>query len=208
METVTQAGATGRRRWLAAFSSRAPPRPAEKARDKSYRPRFRLSIELFPAQLRASSLSPLAFLYNVAAMHSDVRQSDLRHSGHTEPRATLHTIGCRLNQAESALLADRLRADGYRLVEFGQPTDLLVLNTCSVTEKAESDCRYLVRRTLRHSPHAFVAVTGCYAQTGAEALRHVPGIDLIVGAQYKMSLPDYLPAPPALRKQPAPQVLH
>ena len=123
-------------------------------------------------------------------------------------RASLHTIGCRLNQAETALLADRLRKDGYHLVEFGQPTDLLVLNTCSVTEHAETDCRYLVRRTLRHSPHAFVAVTGCYAQTGAEALRHVPGIDLIVGAQYKMSLPDYLPAPPALRKQPAPQVLH
>lgn len=113
-----------------------------------------------------------------------------------------------MNQAETALLADRLRRDGYHLVEFGQPTDLLVLNTCSVTEQAENDCRYLVRRTLRHSPHAFVAVTGCYAQTGAEALRGVPGIDLIVGAQYKMSLPDHLPAPPALHKQPAPQVLH
>lgn len=113
-----------------------------------------------------------------------------------------------MNQAETALLADRLRRDGYHLVEFGQPTDLLVLNTCSVTEHAESDCRYHVRRTLRHSPHAFVAVTGCYAQTGAEALRHVPGIDLIVGAQYKMTLPDYLPTPSALHKQPAPQVLH
>ncbi|MEK6526005.1 MAG: tRNA (N(6)-L-threonylcarbamoyladenosine(37)-C(2))-methylthiotransferase MtaB [Nitrospirota bacterium] len=125
-----------------------------------------------------------------------------------QPRASLYTIGCRLNQAETALLADRLKKDGYHLVEFGQPTDLLVLNTCSVTEHAETDCRYLVRRTLRDSPHAFVAVTGCYAQTGAEALRQVSGIDLIVGAQYKMNLPDYLPAPPALHKQPAPQLLH
>ena len=94
------------------------------------------------------------------------------------------------------------------MVALGQPTDLLVLNTCSVTENAEKNCRYLVRRTLRHSPHAFVAVTGCYAQTGAEALGQVPGIDLIVGGQYKMNLPDFLPKPSVLRKQPAPHVLH
>ncbi|MGH7232207.1 MAG: radical SAM protein, partial [Nitrospiraceae bacterium] len=123
-------------------------------------------------------------------------------------RASLHTIGCRLNHAETALLADRLKRDGYELVEFGAPTDLLVINTCSVTEDAEKTCRYDVRRTLRHSPHAFVAITGCYAQTGAEALRRVPGIDLIVGAQYKMRLPDYLPSLQSLRKPAAPQLLH
>jgi threonylcarbamoyladenosine tRNA methylthiotransferase MtaB len=127
---------------------------------------------------------------------------------HDRPRAFLHTIGCRLNQAETALLADRLKQDGYELVGPGQPTDLLVLNTCSVTESAEADCRHLVRRTLQRSPHAFVAVTGCYAQTGAEALRRVPGIDLIVGTQFKMQLPDYLPPPTSLCKQPAPQLLH
>ncbi len=124
------------------------------------------------------------------------------------PTASLHTIGCRLNQAETALLADRLRRQGYRLVDYGQPTDLLVLNTCSVTGEAERDCRNAIRRTLRHSPHAFVAVTGCYAQTGAEALRRLAGVDLIVGGQFKMSLPDYLPHPPLLRKQPEPTVLH
>ncbi len=91
---------------------------------------------------------------------------------------------------------------------FGTETDLLVLNTCSVTEHAEKDCRYAIRKTLRHSPDAFVAVTGCYAQTGAERLRSVPGIDLLVGTQYKMHLADYLPAPTALRKRPAPEVLY
>ncbi len=123
-------------------------------------------------------------------------------------RVSLQTIGCRLNQAETALLADRLKKDGYQLVGPGEPTDLFVVNTCSVTDNAESDCRYLIRRTLRHSPQAFVAVTGCYAQTGVGALQQVPGIDLIVGAQYKMHLPDYLPPPHALQKLPAPQVLH
>ena len=126
----------------------------------------------------------------------------------TRPRASLHTIGCRLNQAETALLADRLRKDGYDLVDIGRQTDLLVVNSCSVTEQAEKDCRHLVRQTLRHSPAAFVAVTGCYAQTGVEALCREPGIDLIVGSQYKMHLPDYLPGPQALRKQPAPHLLH
>lgn len=124
------------------------------------------------------------------------------------PRASLHTLGCRLNQAETALLADRLQKDGYQIVDYGRPTDLLVLNTCSVTDEAERMCRYEIRRTLRHSPRAFVAVTGCYAQTGVEALQQVPGIDLIVGNRHKMSLPAHVPPPPALRKQPAPSLLH
>ncbi len=141
-------------------------------------------------------LRPLALSYNGAAMIASL------------PTATVHTIGCRLNQAESAILADRLQAKGYRLVDYGQPTDLLVLNTCSVTEEAERDCRYAIRRTLRRSPGAFVAVTGCYAQTGVESLRRLAGIDLILGSQFKMALPDYLPDPAALHKQPAPHVLH
>ena len=106
------------------------------------------------------------------------------------------------------MLAASLKRKGYRLVEFGEETDLLVLNTCSVTENAEKDCRYAVRKTLRHSPHAFVAVTGCYAQTGSAQLQTVPGIDLIVGTQFKMNLPDYLPAPARLQKQPEPELRH
>jgi threonylcarbamoyladenosine tRNA methylthiotransferase MtaB len=123
-------------------------------------------------------------------------------------RASLHTLGCRLNQAETAVLAARLRRDGYRVVEFGEQTDLLVVNTCSVTEDAERTCRYVIRKTLRHSPDAFVAVTGCYAQTGVQALRTIPGIDLIVGNQFKWDLPSFLPAPQALKKHPNPEVLH
>ncbi len=121
------------------------------------------------------------------------------------PRASLHTIGCRLNQAETALLGDQLRSRGYDLVEFGRPADLVVVNTCSVTDNAEADCRSLIRRIRRASPDAFVAVTGCYAQTGADALRQMEGIDLIVGTQYKMDLPRHLTS---LERRPAPEVLH
>lgn len=123
-------------------------------------------------------------------------------------RASLHTLGCRLNQAETSILGEGLRRKGFELVEFGQPTDLLVLNTCAVTEDAERTSRYLIRKTLKHSPHAFIAVTGCYAQTGMEALQRQAGIDLIVGHQFKLDLPAYLPAAHELRKRPAAEVRH
>lgn len=123
-------------------------------------------------------------------------------------RASLHTLGCRLNQAETAVLASRLRKEGYEVVALGQPTDLLVVNTCSVTEEAERTCRYVVRKTLKHSPGAFVAVTGCYAQTGVQELRSIAGVDLIVGNQFKWDLPALLPAPERLQKHPKPEIHH
>jgi len=123
-------------------------------------------------------------------------------------RASLHTLGCRLNQAETSVLESRLRKEGYELVAFGQPTDLLVVNTCSVTKEAERTCRYVVRKTLKHSPQAFVAVTGCYAQTGGQELRSMSGVDLIVGNQFKWDLPAMLPAPEHLRKSHRPEIVH
>lgn len=106
------------------------------------------------------------------------------------------------------MLGEGLRRKGFHLVEFGRPTDLLVLNTCAVTEDAERTSRYLIRKTLKHSPHAFVAVTGCYAQVGLERLSRQAGIDLVVGQQFKMDLPSYLPPADALQKRESPEVLH
>ncbi|MDH5495996.1 MAG: tRNA (N(6)-L-threonylcarbamoyladenosine(37)-C(2))-methylthiotransferase MtaB [Nitrospira sp.] len=125
-----------------------------------------------------------------------------------QTRASLHTLGCRLNQAETSILGEGLRRKGFELVEFGQPTDLLVLNTCAVTEDAERTSRYLIRKTLKHSPHAFIAVTGCYAQTGVEALSQQRGIDLIVGHQFKLDLPAYIPAAHELRKRAVAEIRH
>ncbi|UVT19068.1 MAG: tRNA (N(6)-L-threonylcarbamoyladenosine(37)-C(2))-methylthiotransferase MtaB [Nitrospira sp.] len=123
-------------------------------------------------------------------------------------RASLHTLGCRLNQAETSILGEGLRHKGFQLVDFGQPTDLLVLNTCAVTEDAERTSRYLIRKTLKHSPHAFIAVTGCYAQTGMETLKQQAGIDLIVGHQFKLDLPAYLPPAHELRKRSVVEIHH
>lgn len=125
-----------------------------------------------------------------------------------QPRVTFYTLGCRLNQAETAVLKDGFQQSGFLPVEFGQETDVFVINTCTVTEGAEVDCRRIVCQVLRHSPHAFVAVTGCYAQTGLEVLRRMADIDLIVGNQFKMQLPEIIPPFSQLKKQPVPLVHH
>ena len=124
------------------------------------------------------------------------------------PRVSFYTVGCRLNQAETSLLQDGFRRKGFLPVPFEKETDLLVVNSCTVTENAESDCRRVVRQVLRHSPEAFVAITGCFAQTGVDSLRRVTGVDLIVGNQFKMQLPDLLPFDSRLTKQPDPMVFH
>ncbi len=124
---------------------------------------------------------------------------------------SLHTLGCRLNQSEIATLGAAFHADRYRIVEEGAPADLAVINTCSVTEQAEAKCRGLIRKVLRRNPNTFIAVTGCYAQVGVDALRKLPGVDLIAGTEFKMDLPALVEKvlegkPPAKRS--APMVFH
>lgn len=110
-------------------------------------------------------------------------------------KASFYTLGCRLNQAETALISNNFREKGYDIVPFGQPTDVCVINTCTVTEQADAKCRQLVRQVLRRSPEAFVAVVGCYAQMDARTLRQIEGIDLIVGTEEKMQVSDFIDVP-------------
>ncbi len=105
------------------------------------------------------------------------------------PRASVHTLGCRLNQAESALLSDAFRSDGFELVPESEPADLFVINSCSVTRGAEAKCRRLVRYLLKRSPHARVVVTGCYAELDAGVLAGIDGVDLVVGTADKQNVP-------------------
>jgi threonylcarbamoyladenosine tRNA methylthiotransferase MtaB len=121
------------------------------------------------------------------------------------PRASLHTLGCRLNQAETAIIAKTLSFRGYEIVEFGEPADLTVINTCTVTEQADSKCRQAVRQALRWNPLTYVAVVGCYTQINIEAIRGIKGVDLIIGNEHKLKVVDYLNG---LTKQPEPIVIH
>lgn len=107
-------------------------------------------------------------------------------------RASIHTLGCRLNQAESTLLAERLTEAGYTLVPFGESADLGILHTCTVTREADAKSRKLIRQFIRKNPQAFTAVLGCYAEMGGDALSDIEGIDLILGNQEKLNVLRYV----------------
>jgi threonylcarbamoyladenosine tRNA methylthiotransferase MtaB len=108
------------------------------------------------------------------------------------PRASLHTLGCRLNQSETALLEERLREAGYELVPFGEPADLAIINTCTVTHEADAKSRQAVRSFARKNPEAYLAVIGCYAQMGPDSVAAIPGVDLVVGTQEKLNVLDHV----------------
>ncbi len=103
----------------------------------------------------------------------------------------LHTLGCKLNFAETSTLGRQFLDRGFHIVEPDQPMDVFVLNTCSVTERADRECRQIIRRTLRHSPHAYVIVTGCYAQLQPEEVASIDGVDLVLGSAEKFNIFDH-----------------
>jgi len=105
------------------------------------------------------------------------------------------TLGCRLNQAETATLHDRFRARGYEVTADPCEADVYVINTCTLTAQATSKVRRRLRSVIRRNPDACVAAIGCYAQTDAEALAAIPGIDYIVGTNDKLRLADIIPSP-------------
>lgn len=120
-------------------------------------------------------------------------------------KASFHTLGCRLNQAETAMISNSFRQRGYQIVDVDQSADVFVINSCTVTEQADAKCRHLVRRVLRKNPETYVAVVGCYAQIGSEALGNIPGIDLIVGTQDKLRVFEFFEEAPT--KNGAPRII-
>jgi len=120
-------------------------------------------------------------------------------------KAALHTLGCRLNQAETAIIAKNLQDKGFEIVEFGQPADLTVVNTCTVTEQADSKCRQAVRKSIRSNPDTYIAVVGCYAQMAVDTIRKIEGVDMIVGNEHKMQLAAFVDV---LDKSSEPKVIH
>jgi threonylcarbamoyladenosine tRNA methylthiotransferase MtaB len=107
------------------------------------------------------------------------------------PRVSVHTLGCKLNYAESGSLAASFTEGGYLSVPFGEETDVFLLNTCSVTENAEKECRQIIRRMARRSPNAYIIVTGCYAQLRPEEIASIEGVDLVLGAKEKFDALNY-----------------
>jgi threonylcarbamoyladenosine tRNA methylthiotransferase MtaB len=104
----------------------------------------------------------------------------------------LATLGCRLNQVESDEMRAGLEAGGLELAADGAPADVCVVNTCTVTGRADQSDRQVIRRMRREHPDALLVVTGCYAQTDPEAVARIPGVDLVLGNQEKARLTELL----------------
>ena len=96
-------------------------------------------------------------------------------------KIAFETLGCKLNQAETELLARQLSAAGHRIVASAVDADIYVLNTCTVTRTADAKSRHLLRRAHRLNPEAIMVATGCYAQSTPEVLADIVGVNLVVG---------------------------
>jgi threonylcarbamoyladenosine tRNA methylthiotransferase MtaB len=103
-----------------------------------------------------------------------------------------HTLGCKLNFSETSTLSRMLEKEGFEKKEFDDLADVYVINTCSVTDNADKECRQIVRRIQRKSPESLVVITGCYAQLKPKEIASIPGVDLVLGAAEKFNIGAHL----------------
>lgn len=103
-----------------------------------------------------------------------------------------HTLGCKLNYSETSTLSRMLAGSGFVQKEFDEAADVYVINTCSVTENADKECRQLVRRIQRRAPESFVVITGCYAQLKPKEIAEIEGVHLVLGAAEKFNIAKHL----------------
>jgi threonylcarbamoyladenosine tRNA methylthiotransferase MtaB len=103
-----------------------------------------------------------------------------------------HTLGCKLNYAETSTLSRTLASEGFEKKDFDEVADVYVINTCSVTENANKECRQLVRRIQKRAPTSFVVITGCYAQLKPQEIADIEGVDLVLGAAEKFNIAEHI----------------
>lgn len=109
-------------------------------------------------------------------------------------RFSIYNIGCKVNFAEISELCEQFIGDGFEWVPFGEPAELVIINTCTVTANADADCRKMIRRAARQTPDAFIAVVGCYAQLKAEEIKNIEGVSAIFGGNEKFRIRELLPS--------------
>ncbi len=103
-----------------------------------------------------------------------------------------HTLGCKLNFSETSTLSRLLENEGFEKKDFDDMADVYVINTCSVTDNADKECRQIVRRIQRKAPESLVVITGCYAQLKPEQIASIQGVDLVLGAAEKFNIAQHL----------------
>lgn len=107
-------------------------------------------------------------------------------------RVAFHTLGCKLNFSETSTIARLFDEQGYQKVDFKEPADVYVINTCSVTANADKECKQIVKAAQLIAPEAYIVVVGCYAQLKPEEIANIHGVDLVLGASEKFKLLNYL----------------
>ena len=107
-------------------------------------------------------------------------------------KVALHTLGCRLNFSETGSIAQGFVDRGYQVVDFGEQADVVFINTCTVTDGADSSCRNLIRKAYKSSPEGKIVVAGCYAQMDAPRISQMTGVDLVLGTTEKYKVFEYL----------------
>ena len=110
----------------------------------------------------------------------------------TQKTVAFHTLGCKLNFAETSTIARQLIGAGYEKVDFDSPAQVYVINTCSVTDNADKECKFHVKRAVKANPEGLVVVLGCYAQLKPEEISAIEGVDLVLGAKEKFNLLNFL----------------
>src|SRR5687768_9494850 len=110
----------------------------------------------------------------------------------TARTVAFYTLGCKLNFSETSAISRLMEKEGFEKRNFDEPADVYVINTCSVTENADKECRMLVRRIQRKSPGSVVVITGCYAQLKPKEIVEIPGVDLVLGAAEKFNIAHHL----------------
>ncbi len=110
----------------------------------------------------------------------------------TSKTVAFYTLGCKLNFAETSAISRQFVEGGYTKVEFDLAADIYVINTCSVTENADKECKKVVKTALKQSPGAFVIVVGCYAQLKPQEIANIEGVDLVLGASEKFNILRYI----------------
>lgn len=107
-------------------------------------------------------------------------------------KVAFYTQGCKLNFSETSSISRKVSNEGYLKVDFNEKADVYVINTCSVTENADRECKRIVRNALKRSPDAFIVIIGCYAQLKPDEIAQIDGVDLVLGATEKFKLNTYL----------------
>jgi len=115
---------------------------------------------------------------------------DRRQINNSPGKVAITTLGCKVNQYESAALADLFRDRGYQVVDFDEAADVYIINTCTVTHLGNRKSRQMIRRAVKANPEAVVAVTGCYAQTSPGEVLAIPGVSLVVGTRDRQRIVD------------------